>query len=590
MPDVAELLTERLQAAFDALAPDADPVLRPSDRADFQANGALALAKRLGRPPREIADAIVAVARLDDVCERVEVSGAGFVNLVLASSFLERCVSDMATDPALGVEQTGAPERVVVTYSAPNVAKEMHVGHLRSTVIGDALCRMLEHMGHEVVRENHIGDWGTPFGMLIEHLLDVGEETAVAELSVGDLTGFYQAARTSFDGDDDFKERSRRRVVLLQSGDPETLRMWRVLVEQSVAYFDEVYAKLGVQLTDGDLKGESFYNPMLPEVVKDLDAAGLLVEDDGALCVFPPGFTNREGDPLPLIVQKSDGGFGYAATDLAGIRDSVDVVGATRMLYVVGAPQAQHLQMCFEVARMAGWLPPGVRAQQVAFGSVLGTDRRMLRTRAGTSVRLVDLLDEAVTRAAGAMAERGRDADLTPDEQGSVARALGIGAVKYADLSTDRLRDYVFDWDRMLSFEGDTGPYLQYAHARIRSIFRRATGEEAVGDDDGEGGDAPDVVASPAVVLGVPEERALGLCLLGYAPAIRAAVCESSPSKLCAYLYGLASTFTTFYERCPVLRASDETTRQSRLVLAETTARVLAEGLGLLGIEAPERM
>ncbi len=589
MQDVTALLAERLQAAFDTLAPGADPVLRPSDRADFQANGALSLARRLGRPPREIAGAIVDVARLGDLCERVEVSGPGFVNLFLSISFVERSVRAMAADPALGVERTAAPERVVVTYSHPNVAKEMHVGHLRSTVIGDSLCRMLDHLGHEVVRENHIGDWGTPFGMLIEHLLDVGEQAAVAELSVGDLTDFYQAARASFDGDDDFKERSRRRVVLLQGGDPETLRMWRVLVEHSVAYFDEVYTKLGVLLTDDDVKGESFYNPMLLGVVEDLDTAGLLVEDDGARCVFPPGFTNREGDPLPLIVQKSDGGFGYAATDLACVRDRVDVIGATRMLYVVGAPQAQHLQMCFEVSRMAGWLPAGVCAVHVAFGSVLGTDRRMLRTRAGTSVKLVDLLDEAVSRAAAAMTERGRDAELTQEEQRAVARALGIGAVKYADLSTDRVRDYVFDWERMLSFEGDTGPYLQYAHARIRSIFRRAArepGDPEIGERDeaGAGRRASDIVVR------APEERALGLSLLGYASAIRAAVEESSPSKLCAYLYALASTFTSFYECCPVLRAPDEPTRRSRLALSETTARVLAEGLGLLGIEAPEQM
>ncbi len=587
MADVTALLAERLQAAFDRVAPGADPVLRPSDRADFQANGALSLARRLGTPPREIADAVVAFARLDDVCERVETSGPGFVNLFLSTSFVERCVREMTADPALGVERTGAPERVVVTYSHPNVAKEMHVGHLRSTVIGDALCRMLDHLGHDVVRENHIGDWGTPFGMLIEHLLDVGEQAAVAELTVGDLTGFYQAARTSFDGNDDFKERSRKRVVLLQGGDPETLRMWHVLVEHSLAYFDEVYARLGVLLTDDDVKGESFYNPMLPEVVKDLDAAGLLVEDEGALCVFPPGFVNREGDPLPLIVQKSDGGFGYAATDLACIRDRVDAIGATRLLYVVGAPQAQHLQMCFEVARMAGWLPAGVSAVHVPFGSVLGTDHRMLRTRAGTSVKLVDLLDEAVSRAAAAMAERGRDADLVDDGRHAVARALGIGAVKYADLSTDRARDYVFDWERMLSFEGDTGPYLQYAHARIRSIFRRAEGESA-SPAIGEAGE-PGREAS-AIVVRTPEERALGLSLLGYASAMRAAVEESSPSKLCAYLYSLAATFTTFYERCPVLRAPDATTRRSRLALSETTARVLAQGLGLLGIEAPERM
>ncbi|MDA8313477.1 MAG: arginine--tRNA ligase [Actinomycetota bacterium] len=594
MPDVAALLAGRLRAAFDTLAPGADPVLRPSERADFQANGALALAKQLGRDPRDLAAAIAAAAQLDDVCERVEVSGPGFLNLFLSTRYVEARVRELAADPRLGVEPAAAGDRVVVTYSHPNVAKEMHVGHLRSTVIGDALCRVLAHLGHDVVRENHIGDWGTPFGMLIEHLLDVGEEKAVAELTVGDLTDFYQAARASFEGDEDFKERSRRRVVLLQHGDVETLRMWRVLVEHSIAYFDEVYAKLGVLLTDDDVKGESYYNAMLPDVVADLDAAGLLVRDGGALCVFPPGFTNREGDPLPLIVQKSDGGFGYAATDLACIRDRVDTLGAARLLYVVGAPQSQHLQMCFAVARIAGWLPAGVRAEHVAFGSVLGTDHKMLRTRAGTSVKLVDLLDEAVARAADAMAERGRDTAVGPAEREAVARALGIGAVKYADLSTDRVRDYVFDWDRMLSFEGDTGPYLQYAHARIRSIFRRA-GDEAgppgAGKSDAGLAGAGEGDADPgAIALEEPEERALGISLLGYGSAIRAAADESSPSKLCAYLFHLATTFTVFYERCPVLRAPDAPTRKSRLALAQTTARVLAEGLGLLGMEAPERM
>jgi len=586
MPDVASLLADRLGEAFDSVVPGADPVLRPSERADYQANGALALARRLGRDPREVAGAVVAAARLDDVCERVEVSGPGFVNLVLSASFLERSVEEMARDPRLGVEKAEACRRVVVTYSHPNVAKEMHVGHLRSTVIGDALCRMLAHLGHDVVRENHIGDWGTPFGMLIEHLRDVGEETAMAELSVGDLTGFYQSARASFDGSEEFKERSRHRVVLLQRGDPETLRMWRVLVEHSLAYFDEVYAKLGVLLTDDDVKGESYYNPMLADVVSDLEAAGLLVTDDGARCVFPPGFTNREGEPLPLIVQKSDGGFGYAATDLACVRDRVGTVGATRILYVVGAPQSQHLQMVFAVCRMAGWLPQEVTVEHVAFGSVLGTDHKMLRTRAGGSVKLAELLDEAVARAADAMAARGRDEGLSSEERHAAARALGIGAVKYADLSTDRVRDYVFDWDRMLSFEGDTGPYLQYAHARIRSIFRRAG---APGDAASQPAASVTDPGTPVLVR-EPEERALCVSLLGYPAALRSAVDGSAPSRLCAYLYGLASAFTDFYERCPVLRAPDDETRRSRLALAETTARVLAEGLGLLGIEAPERM
>ena len=582
-PDVPSLLAERLQAAFDRVAPGTDPVLRPSDRADYQANGALPLAKRLGRNPREVATEVAAAADLDDVCASVEVSGPGFLNLTLSATFLAGRVASMAADDRLGVAPAARPETVVVDYSAPNVAKEMHVGHLRSTVIGDALCRILDHLGHRVVRENHIGDWGTPFGMLIEHLLDLGEEEAVHELSVGDLNGFYRDARASFDADDAFRERSRRRVVLLQAGDPETMRLWKVLVAESIRYFDEVYAKLGVLLTDADVVGESFYNPMLPAVVADLELLGLLVEDEGARCVFPPGFTNRKGDPLPLIVQKSDGGYGYAATDLAALRDRVGRIGATRILYVVGAPQSQHLEMCFAVARMAGWLGGGrhgdghdetVRPDHVAFGSVLGPDRRMLRTRSGESVRLVDLLDEGVARAEAALAER--DADVPEDARAVIARALGIGAVKYADLSTDRTKDYVFDWDRMLAFEGDTGPYLQYAHARVRSIFRR--------------GGVPVPPPATPVRLDQPEERALALALLGFGEAVRASAELSAPSKLCSYLFGLATAFTTFYERCPVLRAPDSATRLSRLVLADVTARVLDRGLGLLGMEAPARM
>ncbi len=574
MSDLTALLNERLQEAFDTVEPGADPVLRSSEHADFQANGALALAKRVGRNPRQVADAVVAAARLSDLCDSVEVSGPGFVNLTLSTSLIAGEVRTVAADDRLGVPRAERPGVVVVDYSAPNVAKEMHVGHLRATIIGDSLCRVLEHLGHGVVRENHVGDWGTPFGMLIEHLVDLGEEKAAHELTVGDLDEFYRQARASFDADPSFRERSRRRVVLLQSGDPETLRLWRVLVDQSVSYFDEVYSKMGVLLSAADVVGESFYNPMLPDVVRDLDDLHLLVDNDGARCVFPPGFTNRAGDPLPLIVQKSDGGFGYAATDLAAIRDRVDRLGARRILYVVGTPQAQHLQMCFAVARMAGWLPDDVDAVHVGFGSVLGTDRKMFRSRSGDSVKLVELLDEAVERAGRAI--DGREPDLDPARRAAVATALGIGAVKYADLSTDRLRDYVFDWDRMLAFEGNTGPYLQYAHARIRSIFRR-------------GAVSPPPPDAPPT-LGEPAERALGVTLLGLPNALADMVTHWSPSRLCAYLFELATTFTTFYETCPVLKADDEETRRSRLLLCDLTARTIQQGLALLGIEAPDQM
>jgi len=567
-------LSGRLGAAFGALEPGADPVLRPSERADRQANGALGLAKRLGRDPRDVAREVAAALEVADVCQSVEVSGPGFINFTFSRAFLEAQLAEMAADERLGVALAPATKTVVVDYSHPNVAKEMHVGHLRTTVIGDALCRMLAFVGHDVRRQNHIGDWGTPFGMLIEHLVDLGEEQGAQELSLGDLTGFYRQARVSFDADEAFRERSRGRVVLLQSGDPETLRLWRVLVAQSVSYFDAVYAKLGVLLTDDDLAGESTYNDALAGVVADLDALGLLVVDDGAKCVFPPGFTNRHGEPLPLIVQKSDGGFGYAATDLAAIRHRVRDLRADQVFYVVGAPQAQHLQMCFAVAAMAGWLPETVDVEHVAFGNVLGTDHRMLKSREGDSVRLIDLLDEAVDRAAAAMATRAEATDGEhPDAGDAVARMLGIGAIKYADLSTDRLRDYVFDWDRMLAFEGNTGPYLQYAHARVCSIFRR-------GDVGAETG---------PISLDDPHERALGLSLLSFPEALAETLTTQSPHKLCAYLYDLAATFTTFYEQCRVL-VDDESTRRSRLGLSQLTARVLRSGLSLLGIEAPDRM
>ncbi len=576
MATVRDVLEHRLAAAFHTVAPGADPVVRESDRADFQANGALALAKVLGRPPREVADEVVAVAELADLCQGVEVSGPGFINLTLSTSYLAGQVASMRDDDRLGVGVAPEACRVVVDYSAPNVAKEMHVGHLRTTIIGDALCRQLAFAGYDVVRENHIGDWGTPFGMLIEHLVDVGEEKAVHELSLGELGSFYQAARASFDADEGFADRSRRRVVLLQSGDEETLRLWQLLVAESVRYFSEVYDKLGVLLTDRDVVGESFYNPQLSDVVDELRRKGLLVEHQGAQCVFPPGFTNRAGDPLPLIVQKSDGGFGYAATDLAALRDRVGRLGARLVLYVVGAEQAQHLQMVFAVAEAAGWLDGGVQAVHVSFGTVLGTDHKRLRSRSGGGVKLVELLDEAMSRGVAAVAER--SPELDDEELRALGREVGIGALKYADLSTERQRDYVFDWERMLAFEGNTGPYVQYAHARVCSIFRRASAEGL------------DAVRETTVHLGEPAERQLAFRLVGFAEALEAARVTYSPSRLTSYLYELAGDFTTFYETCPVLRAPTDEVRGSRLALCQVTASVLRLGLGLLGIGAPEHM
>jgi arginyl-tRNA synthetase len=573
MPDAVHVLLDRLQAAFDTVAPGADPVLRPSDRADFQANGALPLGKQLGRPPREVAEQVAVAADLADVCSEVEVSGPGFINLTLSDAFIESQVAAVSADPRLGINAVTTPQTVLVDYSSPNVAKEMHVGHLRTTIIGDALVRVLTFLGHTVLRENHIGDWGTPFGMLIEHLLDVDGAADAESFSVRDLNEFYAAARVQFDNDPSFADRCRRRVVLLQSGDAETMRLWRIFVAESMRHALEAYRLLGVLLTEEDTVGESFYNPLLGVVVEELTEKGLLVEDDGALCVFPEGFTNRQGEPLPLIVRKSDGGYGYPATDLAAVRDRTGRLGADRLLYVVGAEQSLHLRLVFAVSALAGYLPQASDATHVAFGLVLGPDGKKLASRGGGSERLLDLLTEGVERAAAALKDR--DSELSPEQQAAVARALGIGAVKYADLSTEPMRDYVFDWDRMLAFEGNTGPYLQYAHARIRSIFRRA---EA---------DPPPAGTPPR--LAEPAERALALQLLRFGEAVEAVEESLSPSKICTYLFDLATVFTTFYEACRVLVAEEEV-RTSRLALCDLTARVLEQGLSLLGMEAPAQM
>ncbi|MDX6655196.1 MAG: arginyl-tRNA synthetase [Solirubrobacterales bacterium] len=573
VPDAFATLTARLAAMFDAVAPGSDPVVRPSDRSDLQANGALALAKALGRPPREVAEAVVAQDDLADICSHVEVAGPGFINLTLSDDFLAGQVAAMAASDRLGVPHAENPERAVVDYSAPNVAKEMHVGHLRSTVIGDAIVRLLSFAGHDVIRENHVGDWGTPFGMLIEHLVDLGGTGGVAELDAADLTAFYRDARAVFDASEEFQDRSRERVVLLQAGDPETLRLWRILVDKSAREFQEVYDRLGVLLTPADIVGESFYNPLLRGIVDDLDALGLLEESEGARVVFQPGFAGRDGEPMPVNVQKADGGYNYTTTDLATVRDRTGRLGATWLVYVVGAPQAQHFAMAWKVCELAGWLKPPARCEHVQFGNVLGDDRKMLRTRAGGTLRLADLLDEAVTRARAVV--ESRSASLDEGEREAIAHAVGIGAVKFADLSSDRVGDYVFSWDRMLALDGFTAPYLQYAHARILSIFRRA------GEYD----------ATVTPTLGAPAERALALALAGFAPAVHETVERLAPHRLCGYLFELAQAFTAFYDACPVLRSDvDAETRASRLALCGVTARTLATGLDLLGIEAPQRM
>jgi arginyl-tRNA synthetase len=449
----------------------------------------------------------------------------------------------------------------------------MHVGHLRSTVIGDALSRVLDFLGHRVVRQNHLGDWGTPFGMLIEHLVDLGEAAPDGELVIRDMNAFYRRAREEYDSDPDFAERARRHVVALQTGDETALRLWRELVAESLRHVRRIYSRLGVLLTDDDLDPESRFNPVLPEVVAELEAKGIAVESHGALCVFPPGFNGRDGEPLPLIVRKRDGGFNYVTTDLAAVRFRVCELGATRLAYVVGAEQALHFAMVFVVCRQAGWLTPEHRAEHAAHGLVLGADGKRLRSRSGDPVKLADLLDEAEERAAKVVGERS-ELDLTT--RTAVAHAVAMGALKYYDLSFQRERDYVFDWDRMLAFDGNTGPYLQYAVTRIRSIFRRA-------------GLDPDGLSGATVAIGEPAERALALKLLGLGEAVAAVDATLEPHRLCTYLYELATAFTDFYESCPVLAAS-EPTRRWRLALCALTDRTLTLGLHLLGIEVPERM
>jgi arginyl-tRNA synthetase len=574
MADPQVALTQAFQRALEkAFGPEYsefDPAIRSSQHADYQVNVAMSLKARVGKPPRDIAAAIVAALDAPDLVERAEIAGPGFVNVTLKGSFLEAELERAASGGRLGLS-TPPPEVVVIDYSSPNVAKEMHVGHLRSTIIGDALARVLEALGHRVIRQNHLGDWGTPFGMLIEHLLDEGEDAAGSSMS--ELKDFYQAARSKFDADEAFADRARRRVVSLQAGEPATLALWRRLVDATLRYASGVYEKLGVTLKDTDVAGESSYNALLADVIGELRSKGLVTESDGALCVFLDGFEGRDGAKVPLIVQKQDGGYSYATTDLAGIRHRLGTLGATRVLVVVGQEQSQHLAMIFETAKVAGWLTPPRRAQHVTFGAVLGPDGKMFRTRAGGSVRLMDLLDEAIERGRAAVESKNPDLPLEAREQ--VARMVGIGAVKYADLSSDRVKAYVFDFDRMLSFDGNTAPYIQYAHARCRSIIRKS------------GASAPD---ASAIALNEPQERALALTLLRFPTAVDHVAESLQPHLVCTYLYDLATAFSAFYEACPVLKADTEAAKRSRLALTELTASVLSRGLDLLGIQAPDEM
>ncbi|MFF3917766.1 arginine--tRNA ligase [Streptomyces sp. NPDC001852] len=586
---LSDSVQQHLASALSATLPEAagaDPLLRRSDRADFQANGILALAKKAKANPRELATQVVShVVTGEELVKDVEVSGPGFLNITIADRAITGNLAARYADETgrLGVPTAAQPGTTVIDYAQPNVAKEMHVGHLRSAVIGDSVVRLLEFTGENVVRRHHIGDWGTQFGMLIQYLdehpheLDhkaSAEDTAASgEEAMSNLDRLYKAARKKFDSDEEFKTRARRRVVDLQAGDPHTLAMWQKFVDESKIYFFSVFEKLDMEIRDPDIVGESGYNDMLAETCRLLEESGVAVRSEGALCVFFDDVKGPDGNPVPLIVQKSDGGYGYAATDLSAIRDRVFNLKANNLLYVVDARQALHFKMVFETARRAGWLNEDITAFQLAFGTVLGKDGKPFKTREGETVRLVDLLDEAIDRASAVVREKAQD--LSEEEIAERGAQVGIGAVKYADLSTSANRDYKFDLDQMVSLNGDTSVYLQYAYARIQSILRKA----------GETRPA----AHPELAL-AEAERALGLHVDAFAQTVAEAAAEYAPHKLAAYLYQLASLYTSFYDKCPVLKAETPQQVENRLFLCDVTARTLHQGMALLGIRTPEKL
>lgn len=570
-------LQAAVQAALGSEYAHTDPVLRPAANdkfGDFQANLAMALGKKVGKKPRDLAEEIV--ANLDKTLfKKIEVAGPGFINLIVCEDELNSQAQHMLKAPKLGAGQTQNPKPIVVDYSAPNVAKQMHVGHLRSTVIGDALCRILGFQGHTVIRQNHLGDWGTQFGMLIEYMEDSAGHTQDAQsLQIDDLDKLYKQASAKYNEDENFARRARRRVVALQAGDEKTLKIWKHLVEQSKKHFNANYQKLGVLLTDDDIRAESSYNNDLTRVINDLDRAGLLKESQGAKVVYPKGFTDRDNNPLPMIVQKSDGGFLYATTDLAAAHYRIDQLKAQRVIYVTDSRQSQHFAMVFETLKAAGW-SKDVRMDHVSFGTILGKDHKPFKTRSGETVKLADLIEEAKQRALRIIDEKSRD--IAIQEKEKIADAVAIGALKYADLSSDRVKDYVFDFDRMLAMDGNTAPYLQNAYVRIHAIFRKAEID-------------PKKNSAAQIIVTTPAERALVLKLLQLPQAVEAVEEKLQPHLLCTFLYELATAFHRFYENCPVLTAPDETTKQSRLALCQLSAVTLKTGLNLLGIETVPRM
>ena len=543
---------------------------------DFATNIALMLAKPAGMKPRDLAEKLIAALPADNAVAKVEIAGPGFINFFQADDWLTGLLDQALADEHLGVARPEQAQTVVVDYSSPNLAKEMHVGHLRSSIIGDAVVRTLEFLGHQVVRQNHVGDWGTQFGMLLAYLEEQKSEESDTELSreLGDLEGFYRAAKQRFDDSDDFATRARSLVVKLQAGDEDCLALWREFNSVSLSHCQAVYDRLGVSLTPADVRGESAYNDDLAQVVSDLDARGLLSEDQGAQCVFMDEFKNKEGAPLPVIVQKADGGYLYATTDLAALRYRAGTLNADRMLYFVDQRQALHFQQMFSLAKRARFVPEDTELEHMGFGTMNGPDGRPFKTRDGGTVKLIDLLDEAEERAYTLV--RDKNPDLDDQALRTIAHAVGIGAVKYADLSKNRSSDYIFNFEQMLSFEGNTAPYLLYAYTRVASVFRKA------------GLDMAEV--SGDFLLQEEAEQALAARLVQFGEVLEGVAEKGLPHLLCTYLYDVAGLFSTFYEHCPILSGDNEALKQSRLKLAALTARTLKQGMELLGLSPLERM
>ena len=555
---------------------DCEPQVRQSAKVqfgDYQANGMMAVAKKLGMAPRQLAEQVLPHLDLSGIAGKVEIAGPGFINIFLDPAFLAQGVSDALASERLGVTRPEA-QTVVIDYSAPNVAKEMHVGHLRSTIIGDASVRTHEFLGHKVIRANHVGDWGTQFGMLIA-FLELKQQENAGDMALADLEGFYREAKKHYDEDEAFAEKARGYVVKLQGGDDYCLQMWRKLVDITMSQNQLTYERLNVTLTRDDVMGESLYNPMLPGIVADLKAKGLATESEGATVVFLDEYKNKEGDPMGVIVQKKDGGYLYTTTDIACAKYRYETLHADRVLYYIDSRQHQHLMQAWTIVRKAGYVPDSVPLEHHMFGMMLGKDGKPFKTRAGGTVKLSDLLDEALERARRLVAEK--NPEMPADELEKLANAVGIGAVKYADLSKNRTTDYVFDWDNMLAFEGNTAPYMQYAYTRVLSVFRKAGLEESA------------IINAPVTIADAREAQ-LAARLLQFEETLNVVAREGTPHVMCSYLYDLAGLFSGFYEHCPILTADSEAIRNSRLKLALLTAKTLKLGLDTLGIETVERM